>query len=326
MVRLLSDTDIKRLVTMNDIVPAVEQVFAEYADGRVEMPGKTYVNVRGYGDFRAMPAYVPSINTAGIKWVNVHPDNPQKGLPTVMATLLLNEPKTGRLLCVMNASSLTDERTGAAGGVAAKDLARRGASTVGIIGSGHQAYTQILAYNVVLGPQIRLVRVYSRHAEHAEALARRIHGEMGYEAMAVESAREAADDADIIATATPARSPVLKAEWVRPGAHVNAIGADAPGKQELESALTLKARVFVDSVEPASHSGEVNVPISQGLMDKNKIAGTIGQVITGNVPGRTSDEDITIFDSTGLSIQDMTVGRIVYQRALKDGLGTDINI
>jgi len=325
MVRLLSDNDVKRLVTMNDIVPAVEHVFAEYAEGRVEMPGKTYVDVKGYGDFRAMPSYVPSIGTAGIKWVNVHPDNPQKGLPTVMATILLNDPKTGKLLCIMNASSLTDERTGAAGGVAAKYLARRGASVVGLIGSGHQAWTQALAYNVVFGRQIRLVKVYSRHMEHAEALAGRIRSEFRCDAQAVKSAQEAAD-ADIIATVTPARRPVLIADWVKPGTHINAIGADAPGKQELDSMLTVKARVFVDSVEQASHSGEINVPWSQGLLNREKLAGTIGEVVAGKLPGRASDGEITVFDSTGLSIQDMAVAHIIYERALEEHIGSDIEI
>ncbi len=325
MVRLLSDADVKRLVTMNDIVPAVEHVFAEYALGNVEMPGKIYVDVRGYGDFRAMPSYVPSIATAGIKWVNVHPDNPKKGMPTVMATVLLNDPRTGKLLCVMNGSSLTDERTGAAGGVAAKYLARKNSSVIGLIGSGHQAWTQMLAYNVVFGRQIKTVKVYSRHFEHSEALAARIKAEMGYDAHAVKTAREAAD-ADIVATTTPAREPVLFAEWVKPGTHINAIGADAPGKQELESKLTVAARVFVDSVEQASHSGEINIPWSKGLLTKEKLAGTIGEVIAGKIKGRTNDKEITVFDSTGLSIQDMAVAHIIYERALKEHIGSDVDI
>jgi alanine dehydrogenase len=325
MVRLLSDNDVKRLVTMNDIVPAVEHVFAEYAEGRVEMPSKIYLDIKGYGDFRAMPSYVPSIDTAGIKWVNVHPDNPQKGLPTVMATILLNDPKTGKLICVMNGSSLTDERTGAAGGIAAKYLARKDSSVIGIIGSGHQAWTQMLAYNVVFGNKIKMVKVYSRHAEHAEAFASRVRAEMRYDAQGCTSAKEAADS-DIIATVTPARSPVLKAEWVRPGTHINAIGADAPGKQELETDLTLKSRVFVDSVEQASHSGEINVPWSQGFLTREKLAGTLGDVITGKVRGRTSDKDITVFDSTGLAIQDTAVAHIVYKRSLKEAIGSDIDI
>ncbi|HTX44488.1 MAG TPA: ornithine cyclodeaminase family protein, partial [Methanocella sp.] len=190
---------------------------------------------------------------------------------------------------------------------------------------GHQAWTQMLAYNVVFGRQIKTVKVYSRHIEHSEALAGRIKAEMGYEALAVKTAQEAAD-ADIIATVTPARSPVLKAEWVKPGTHINAIGADAPGKQELETALTLKARVFVDSVEQASHSGEINAPWSQGLLNKGMLAGTIGEVVAGQVPGRTNDKEITVFDSTGLAIQDMAVAHIIYERALREHIGPDVEL
>ncbi|HTX43297.1 MAG TPA: ornithine cyclodeaminase family protein, partial [Methanocella sp.] len=285
MVRLLSDADVKRLFSMKDAIPAVEHVFAEDALGKTEMPSKIYLDVKGYGDFRAMPAYVPSIDTAGIKWVSVYPGNPSMGLPTVMATLLLNEPQTGKLLCAINASSLTDLRTGAAGGVAAKYLARKGSAVIGIIGSGHQAWTQALAYREVFGDRIKFVKVYSPHLEHADAFAGRVRAELGYDAQAYKSAREAAD-ADIIATVTPARRPVLIADWVKPGTHVNAIGADAPGKQELDSMLTIKARIFVDSVEQASHSGEINVPWRQGLLNREKIAGTIGEVITGILPGR----------------------------------------
>ena len=320
MVRLLSGRDVAETVTMDDIVPAVEHVFAEYAEGRVIMPPKIYLDVPGYGDFRAMPAYVPSIGTAGIKWVNVHPDNPELGLPTVMATILLNDPATGKPLAVMDGTYITDMRTGAAGGVAAKYLAKA-VATVGLIGSGEQAWTQMLAYRTVFGDRIKLVKVYSRHFGHAEAFALRVEKYIGYDAKACQTPQEAAD-ADLIATVTPARAPILRPEWVKPGTHINAIGADAPGKQELFSELTAKARVFVDSVEQASHSGEINIPWREGLLDEKKLAGTIGQVIAGKVPGRLGDE-ITVFDSTGLSIQDMAVAHMAYQRAMKTGRGTD---
>jgi alanine dehydrogenase len=325
MVRLLTYKDVESLVSMRDIVPAVEHVFGEYAEGRVEMPSKIYLDIKGHGDFRAMPSYVPSIGTAGIKWVNVHPDNPSKGLPTVMATILLNDPATGKLLCAMDGTDITDLRTGAAGGVAAKHLAKKDVSVIGLIGSGVQAWTQMLAYKEVYGTKLKLVKVNSRRLVHAQAFARRVHDALGYEAEAYDEPRYAAD-ADIVATTTPARSPVLKAEWIKPGTHINAIGADAAGKQELETALTLKARVYVDSVEQASHSGEINIPWGQGLLTEKMLAGTIGGVITGKVPGRTNDNEITIFDSTGLSIQDMAVAHIVYERAIKDQIGADYDL
>jgi len=320
MARLLSGKDIAETVTMEDIVPAVEHVFKEYAEGKVIMPAKIYLDVPGHGDFRAMPAYVPSVGTSGIKWVNVHPNNPEQGLPTVMATILLNDPGTGQLLAVMDGTYVTDMRTGAAGGVAAKYLAKR-AATVGLVGSGHQAWTQMLAYQVVFGPKIKLVKVWSRHLEHSQALAGRIERFLGYEAEAVAAPQEACA-ADIVATTTPAREPIVRPEWIKPGTHINAIGADAPGKQELFSDLTVKARAYVDSVEQASHSGEINVPLSQGVLSVKMLAGTIGQVIAGKAPGRKGDE-ITIFDSTGLSIQDMAVAHLAYERALKAGRGVE---
>jgi len=286
------------------------------------MPAKIYLDVPGYGDFRAMPAYIPSIGTAGIKWVNVHPGNPEHGLPTVMATILVNDPRTGVILAIMDGTYITDMRTGAAGGIAAKYLAKD-PGVVGLIGSGHQAWTQMLAYRSVFGDRIRQVKVYSRRIEHAEALARRIEKYMGYDAKACKTAREAAD-AGIVATVTPAREPILEPDWIRPGTHINAIGADAPGKQELFTGLTLKARVYVDSVEQASHSGEINVPWSQGLMSEKMLAGTLGAVITGKARGRTGDE-ITVFDSTGLSIQDMAVAHIAYEKALKAGRGVEFD-
>ena len=323
MVRLLSGKDVSETVTMDDIVPAVEHVFREYAEGKVVMPPKIYLDIPGHGDFRAMPAYVPSINTSGIKWVNVHPDNPEHGLPTVMATILLNDPATGLLVAAMDGTYVTDMRTGAAGGVAAKYLAMR-VDVVGLIGSGHQAWTQLLAYRSVFGDRIKKVKIYSRHMEHSEALAGRIEKYLGYDAQACPKPEEAAD-ADLIATVTPARSPILKPEWVKPGTHINAIGADAPGKQELLTGLTLKSRVFVDSVEQASHSGEINVPWSLGLLNEARLAGTIGEVIAGKKKGRIGDE-ITVFDSTGLSIQDMAVANIVYERAMKTGRGIEFDL
>jgi alanine dehydrogenase len=320
MARILSIEDVKKTVNMPEVLIAVENVFKEYALGNVHMPSKIYLDIPKYGDFRAMPSYVPSINTAGIKWVNVHPENPKKGIPTVMATILINDPETGKILSVMDGTFITDMRTGAAGGVAAKYLARKNSSVIGLVGSGAQSWYQMLAYKAALGDVIKLVKVYSRTLSHSEKFVKRVGSELGYKAYACQNAQEACD-ADIVATTTPAREPVVKFEWIRPGTHINAIGADAPGKQELETALTLRSRVFVDSIDQASHSGEINIPWSKGLINQAGLGGTIGGVIAGICPGRKSDDEITIFDSTGLSIQDMAVAHIVYERAEKEMIG-----
>lgn len=325
MARLLSSTDVSSLISMPDIIPVVENAFKEHAIGRVVMPSKIYLDVDGYGDFRAMPAYMPSSMTAGIKWVSVHPGNRDFNKPTVMASILLNNPATGELMSIMDGTLITDMRTGAAGGIAAKHLARKDASIIGLIGCGRQAWTQMLACKAVFGSQIKKVKAYDLDLSASQALARRIRKELGYEAVACREAQHAAD-ADIVTTTTPSRQPVLRQAWIRQGTHINAIGADAPGKQELETSLTLASRVFVDSVDQASHSGEINVPWAEGRLDEGKLAGTLGEVIAGAKQGRRDDREITIFDSTGLSIQDLAVARLVYERAIEKGIGRDFDM
>jgi alanine dehydrogenase len=257
--------------------------------------------------------------------VNVHPGNRNFNKPTVMASILLNNPATGELMSIMDGTLITDMRTGAAGGIAAKHLAKKNASSIGLIGSGRQAWTQMLAYKAVFGSQIKIVKVYDLNIAASKALAERITKELGYDAVAYEQPQCTAD-ADIVVTTTPSRKPILRLAWIKPGTHINAIGADAPGKQELETLLTVAAKVFVDSVDQASHSGEINVPWSEGKLDESKLAGTLGGVIAGTKPGRLNDQEITVFDSTGLSIQDMAVAHLVYERAIVEGIGRDFDM
>ncbi len=325
MVRLLSNADVAAVISMGDIIPVVENAFSEYAQNKVVMPCKIYLDVQGYGDFRAMPAYMPSGKTAGIKWVNVHPGNRAYNKPTVMATILLNNPTTGEPIGIIDGTLITDMRTGAAGAVAAKHLARKDAATIGLIGCGRQAWTQMLAYQAVYGDEIKLVKVYDLNPDSANAMAERIMKEMSINAIACMNPEQAAN-ADIVVTTTPSRKPVLKLAWIKPGTHINAIGADAPGKQELETTLTVAAKVFVDSIEQASHSGEINVPWSEGKLTEKMLAGTLGEVIAGVGPGRTDDQEITVFDSTGLSIQDMAVAHLVYERAIVEGIGKEFDM
>jgi len=284
---------------------AVESAFADHGMGLVEMPPKVYVTLPG-GDFRTMPAYLPSLRMAGVKIVNVHPENPKQGLPTVMALTVILDVSTGKPIAVLNATHLTDMRTGAAGAVAAKYLAPKKTVTLGVAGTGRQAEAQVLATAEVL--EIERVLVWSRNPVHAEDFARRMDR---FDCTSV--SLEKACDADVIVTTTPSRTPLIRSEWVHEGTHINAIGADAPGKEELDPALLNRAQVFVDDMAQATHSGEVNVPITQGLYRPEDIAGTLGEVVIGKKK-REGPDRITIFDSTGLAIQDLAIAAIVMQK------------
>lgn len=315
----LGEDEVKNLLTMDEAIAAVREAFYDHGIGRTQMPPKSYLYFAPYeGDLRSMPAYLERVDQAGVKIVNVHPRNAAIGLPTVMALLTLVSPKTGAPLAIMGATHLTAMRTGAAGAVAAKLLAREGSRTVGMIGAGVQAKSQLLGLSRLF--ELDQVRIFDPSQERCQSLA-----EYGREILngefIVEREAEDACQCDILVTTTPTRQPVVKDDWVFPGTHINAIGADARGKQELESTLTKRAKVFVDDPVQAAHSGEVNVPISQGQLRQEDIFAGIGEVLAGKKPGREDDKEITIFDSTGLGIQDVAVGFAVYEKALAAGKG-----
>ena len=311
----LTEADVASLLTMPEAIVAVENAFVLHGKGQVQMPPKIYLDFKPYdGDLRAMPAYLyPPVEAAGVKIVNSTPSNPAKGLPAVAGLMVLSDPRTGLPLSVMGAATLTAIRTGAAGGIAAKTLARRTSTTVGLVGCGRQAKTQLEA--LLAHFPIERVFVWGKTVQESDAFCA-ANKAMGPVLVSVPTA-EAASDADIIVTTTPSREPVVHAGWVRPGTHINAIGADAQGKQELDLALLRRSRVVVDEWGQSSHAGEINVAVEHHGYTRADIAGQLGEILTGSKTGRLSPDDITIFDSTGLAIQDVAVARLVYDKAVK---------
>ena len=283
---------------------SVESAFADHGKGLVQMPPKVYITLPE-GDFRTMPAYLPSLAIAGVKIVSVHPNNPRQGLPTVMALTIILDLATGKPTAVINATRLTDMRTGAAGAVAAKYLSAKKEIVLGVIGTGRQAEAQVAAISREL--KIRQVRIWGRDPAHVRKFADRF---MEYPCMAAPI--DKACDCDVLVTTTPSTSPIVKSEWIHEGTHINAIGADAPGKEELDPALLRRAEVFVDDPAQAVHSGEINVPIRMGLYRADEIAGTLGEVVIKK-KRRSGPEAVTIFDSTGLAIQDLAIAKIAMQ-------------
>lgn len=310
---LLSRADVEKALAMPEAVEAVEAAFRAYGEGRAQMPPKPYLQFEK-GDLRAMPAYLPDLGMAAVKNVNVHTGNVE--LPTVMGTITLFDPDTGFPLAIMDATYLTAVRTGAASGVAARYLAREDSAVVGFIGAGAQADFQ-LAGLVTTVPGIEKVLVCDVEPDRSQGFAERSAASYHVEARACALA-EAVGSADIVTAITPVRQPVIRREHVRPGTHINAIGADAPGKQELEPAILQAAKIVVDNWEQASHGGEINVALSQGLIRREDIYADIGEVVTGRKPGRQHAEEITVFDSTGLAIQDVACAAHVFRQLTSD--------
>jgi len=314
---LLSRQQIEEFLSMNEVLNVVGNAFKLKAQGKAIMPPKLYLDVPEYqGDFRAMPAYING--SAGLKWVSVYPNNRRQNLPSVMATIILCEPKNGCPLAIMDGTYITAMRTGAAGGVAVKYLARSDSSIVGMVGAGTQAETQLLAISEVL-PKIDEVKVFDKQKDVSLRYVQKMGAKLNINIRLAETIREAAE-ADIVVTTTPSRKPIVEKEYIRPGTHINAIGADAKGKQELEADLLKGAKIIVDDIEQASHSGEINVPLSEGLIEVNDVYGTLGEIIASMKKGRENDEDITVFDSTGLAILDIICAKLTYEKAKERGI------
>lgn len=322
---LLNQSQISGLITMKEIIESVETAYKVHAERKVQMPAKKYLFYKKFkGDLRIMPCFIRGMDESGVKNVNVHPDNPRKfGLPTVMAMIELVDPQTGFPISIMDGTWITNMRTGAAAGVATKYLARDNAEIVGLVGAGVQARTGLDAINEVM--DIKEVRVSCRTCETRESFAKEASEKYGIPVKAVDTIKEAVQGADVLLTTTPSRDPVVKSKWIDNGTHINAMGADAPGKQELNSHVLQKAKIFIDCWDQASHSGEINIPVHEGLVRRSDIVGKIGDVIIGSVPGRTSDEEITVFDSTGLAVQDIVTAWNVYEKALEQGIGKKMN-
>ncbi|MCK5608985.1 ornithine cyclodeaminase family protein [Candidatus Pacearchaeota archaeon] len=306
---VLTSDDVRKLLDMSSVIAAVEQAFIDWTIGSAVMPPKAYLPVDN-GDFRAMPAALK--NAAGLKWVNVHPQNVSIGLPTVMATLIYNDPKTGYPLAIMDGTLITAYRTGAASAIASKYLARRNPKTLGIIGVGRQAYTQLLAHIEIFS--LVEIRVFDISQEAVDRFIE-FFGHLPIRQVSMEET----SSSDIICTLTTAREPILKSEWVFPGTHINAVGADAEGKEELDPALVIKGQIVVDDWRQASMAGEINVPLKKGLIKRDEVYASLGEIIIGIKKGRLDQKVITIFDSTGIAVQDIAVAKLVYDRAIEEG-------
>jgi alanine dehydrogenase len=306
---LLDRNSIKNLIRISDVINVVEEAFRMCGEGRGKMPAKTYLSLE-HGDFRAMPAALPG--SAGVKWVNVHPKNPSRGLPSIMAILVYNDPETGYPLAVMDATEITAYRTGAAAAIASKYLARHDSHTIGIIGAGFQAHTQILAHAELFNPIT--INVF----DVSKAAVDRLTQSLSQFPIRNCSIQETVAS-DIVCTLTPSQSPIIRKEWIKPGTHINAVGADAPGKQELDPSIIKESIVIVDDIKQASGSGEINVPIQKGTYSVIEVYGTLAEVVAGKKRGRAHNNDVTVFDSTGIAVEDIAVAKLLFEKAQQRG-------
>jgi alanine dehydrogenase len=328
---LLTDEQVKQLLSISEVMGAVELAFKQKGLGRVQMPAKVYLTYDKYnGDLRTMPSYLEELDISAVKIVNIHPDNPSKNkLPTLMAVIVLIDPSRGFPLAIMGGTTLTDLRTGAAGGIAAKFLARKNSKVVGFVGAGAQARTQLMALFEVY-KNLEEVRIWSRHPQTESAFLTDAEKEYGHACKFVleQNVKDAVEGADIVVTTTPSKVPLVLDDMITPGMHINCIGADSFRKEELDPMVLKRAKTVIDDWAQASHCGEINVPLllRDKVITRDDVWAEIGEIAAGLKAGRVSDDEITVFTSTGLAVQDAVTAKIAYDKAIKRGIGRFVSM
>jgi ornithine cyclodeaminase/alanine dehydrogenase-like protein (mu-crystallin family) len=324
MTLLLREEEVRAVASIRDLIPRMEEALRAFSTGGAVQPLRVVVPVSSHGGFLgAMPAHLAAPQALGAKLVAFFPTNEARGLPTHLAIVLLFDPATGRLEAILDGRWITEARTAAVSAVATRALAREEASTLAILGSGVQARSHLEAILEVRS--IRRARVWSRTPGNAARFAGEASERFGLPVEVVPSAREAVRDAAVIVAATSSRGPVLEGKALPPGCHVNAIGACRPDWRELDAEAVARARLYVDSREAAlAESGDLLLAIREGAIVEGHVVAEIGAVLAGAAPGRGAREEITLFKSLGLAVEDVSAARFVVEAARARGLGSEI--
>ena len=339
--RLLTEHDVKAVLTMDDLIATMASALQRFSTGRVMQPVRTVISIRDDGFLGLMPAFVrgehgtssaanfgeaslASGAALGAKLVTVFGGNAARGLHSHLATIVLLDPETGALLALLDGRYITEARTAAVSAVSSRLLARGTSSSLAIIGTGVQARSHLEALSRV--HQLRQVTVWSPNKLHRDQFVAEAKTAMPPEIRAVDHAGEAVVGADIIVLVTSSPAPVLENGWVKPGAHVISVGACRPNQREMDPALVARARLYVDSRAAALvESGDVVMGMQEGRFTAGHIVAELGELIERSA-GRTSDTEITIFKSLGLAVEDVTAADLAYRRAVERGIGQELTL
>lgn len=321
---VIDQKTVEQLLPMRRCMELMRDTLASLARGDAILPLRTILTIPD-GAFAVMPAYLASPPTIGAKIITVFPRNHGTAFDSHQGAVMLFDSDNGSLAAIMDATSVTTIRTAAVSGVATDLLARDDATSLAILGAGVQGHSHLEAMCAVR--PLREVRVWSRNAEHARQLADVAEQGFRVAASVVSSAEEAVRGADIVCTTTSSTQPVLLGDWLSPGTHVNAVGASQPHAREVDTRAVVRSRLYADRRESAlKEPGDVIVPLQEGEITPDHIVGEIGEILIGRVPGRRSREEITLFKSLGLAIEDLASASHVFAEARRQGVGVDVEL
>ena len=320
---LLSKEDIKRVVTMKEMIEAMKTAYKMTVDGTVQSPLRTVIEAE-HGSFLFMPAYAPEMEAAALKVVDIFPGNAANGLATSPAQVMLIDGKTGYVVALLDGTYITAFRTGASTGAAFDLLAKENCRKGAMIGTGGQAAAQLEA--MLAARPLEEVRIYSCNAEKCQKFAAEMQEELasyGAKILPAESSDECIEDADLIITVTTSSEPVFDGTKVKPGVTISGVGNYQPHKHELDPAiLTRASKIICDFKDAAlSESGDLLIPMADGLISEADIRGSLGDIVNGTIPGRENDEEIIVYKTVGVAAKDLVAAKIIYDKALTSGIG-----
>jgi ornithine cyclodeaminase len=328
-IRVLGAEEIAEALSMEEAIEIVKEAYVQLSTGQAQSPLRTMLRLQHPGEAAlVMPGYLEKSQALGAKMVTVIPQNPLRGLPATQALVILLDAETGQPCAILEGTLLTRLRTGAAAGLASQVFSRPESSRLAMFGAGGQAFHQLLGILAVR--KIHQIRIFDLLPDRVDTLldmARRVPQTRGLEIGKARSPAEALEGADIVMTITTSSTPVFDGTLLKEGTHINAFGAFRPSMQEVDETTLLRSRIFVDSIPAClEEAGDLLIPIQKGRLDRSAILGEIGEVICGKVAGRTHASDITYFKSVGNTVQDLSVGRAILERARAKNLGQVVEL
>jgi ornithine cyclodeaminase len=332
---ILNRREVAQLLSMPTCIELMERALASLSRGEVILPLRPVIRIPGSSNaFAVMPAYSADLAASAAKLISVYPDNHGTALDSHQGMVALFDGGNGKPLAIMDAFSITAIRTAAVSGLATKLLARRDAKTVAILGAGAQGRSHIDA--MLAARPFERVIVWSRTTAHAAALVTETEGRYGpgpvsrarpAEFVVVQDIDAAVREADVVCTVTASREPILRGGWLRPGTHVNAVGSSIPNARELDTETVRRARVFVDRRESAANeAGDLILPMQEGAIGPDHVVGELGELLLGKVRGRENDDQITLFKSLGLAVEDLACAVYLHDRATRENAGVTVDL
>ncbi|HEX9142749.1 MAG TPA: ornithine cyclodeaminase family protein [Candidatus Binatia bacterium] len=323
---VLSEKEVQSLAEVEELIPVLERAHIQYSTGKAVMPVRLVVPLPQIeGRITSMPGYLSEDKALGMKVVTFFPNNLKQNLPQLLATVMLFSADTGKMIAAMDGNYITAIRTACVSAMATKALANPESAVLGVLGAGVQARAHIRALTQIR--KISEIKIYDIFEASARQLQEALEKEIGVKIDVVQSAREAVLDADLLVTVTTAKEPIVKADWLKPGMHINAVGSHRPDLREIDGATLASAKIVVDSREAImAECGDILLAIQEKAITADSVHAEIGEILAGKKPGRTRSDEITLYKAVGIAIQDVATAHLVYRKALERNVGTDIEV